>query len=62
MERERETEKYIEETEIHPKRIQRRWSSSEGDRPGRNRAFHETIVITVPLGPTGFLKIVFSRD
>ena len=31
----------------------------EGKRPCRDPAFHETIIITVPLIPTGFLQVVF---
>ena len=43
---------------FRPKRIQRRGSSRYSERPCRDPAFHETRVITVPLGPTGFQKVV----
>ena len=39
---------------FRPKRIQRRGVSSYSERPCRDPAIHETIVITVPLGPTRF--------
>ena len=42
--------------------LQRRGSSSEGERPCRDPAFHEYIVIIVPLGPTGFLKVTLGLE
>ena len=35
---------------------------SRTGRPCRDPAFHETIVITMPLGPAGFFKIIFSIE
>ena len=32
------------------------------ERPCRDPAFHKTIVITVPLGPTGLKKIILSME
>ena len=33
-----------------------------GERPCRDPAFHETIVILVPLGPSVFSNIIFSIE
>ena len=37
-------------------------SVSRAGRPCRDPAFYETIVITVPLGHTGFLKVILSME
>ena len=37
-------------------------SNIPGTRPGADLAFHETTVITVPFGPSGFLKVLFSME
>ena len=43
------------DTFLH-KRSKKRFPGKHADCPGSDPAFHETIVITVPLGPTGFSK------
>ena len=45
-----------------PKSFQRRGTSSWWKRPCRDPAFHETIVITVLLGPTFFKGLYLARD
>ena len=44
---------------FQPPRLQAGTGKSASRRPCRDPAFHETIVITMPFGPTGFLKVVF---
>jgi hypothetical protein len=34
-------------------------SNPRGKRPGADPAFHETTVISVPLGHTGFKNVIF---
>ena len=35
---------------------------NSGERPCRDPAFHETMVIAVPLGPSSFLKVILSME
>ena len=35
---------------------------NSGERPCRDSAFHETTLIAVPLGPTGFSKVIFVDE
>ena len=43
---------------LRPKKLQSSSTPVEGERPCRDPAFHDTIVITVPMGTTVFLKVV----
>ena len=45
---------------FRPKRVKRRGRDSEQELPCRDPAFHETIVVTEPLGPTDFEKVVLG--
>ena len=39
---------------FRPQKLHRSSTPVEGERPFRDPAFHETIIITVPLGHVGF--------
>ena len=45
-----------------PKYVLKLITSNYGWRPGADPAFHETIIITVPLGVTGFKTSFFDED
>ena len=47
------------EDHFGPQKLQRSSTPVEGEGPFRDPAFHETIVITVPLGHRGFQKYIF---
>ena len=44
------------------KRSKKGFPGKYADCPGSDPDFHQTIVITVPLGPTGFSKVIFSIE
>ena len=47
-------------TTFSPKQAPKPSTPNDRERPCRDPAFHETIVITVPLGPSVFKNIIFS--
>ena len=54
--------RHLLDTIFCKKKLKRRGRDSEPERHCRVLAFHETIVIAVMLGPTGFLKIVLGLE
>ena len=48
------------EDHFGPQKLQKSNTPVEGERPFRDPAFHEIIVITVPLGPSLFQNIIVS--
>jgi hypothetical protein len=45
---------------LRPRRLQKPSPPNGAERPFRDRAFHETTVILMPLGPSVFKNIIFS--